>query len=201
MKQNVNLLAQQASAATEAPQLKLVLGSWVALAAVLLSVQWWWHGAAGQAADEVNELQQQLSAAETELNALTAAQMAGSDSALEAELNVVMSELDLRETILGLVAGGHTGDVDGFSAQIRALARRVTEGVWLTRVEVTAPAARTTLEGRALSPEFVPLYLRGLSSEKPLAGQRFDRFEISRPDEPGDTVAFALNRVEAEPGS
>ena len=58
-----------------------------------------------------------------------------------------------------------------------------------------APQARTTLEGRTNRPDFVPAYLRQLSAEPALAGQRFDLFEIERAPQRGAPLRFALNRL------
>lgn len=195
MKQNINLL--QAGPATTAVQ----PGAWhVAaglglLAVALLAAQLWLNSRVGDVQRTTGQLREQVTVLQTQLDELTAARMAGTDAQLEAELKTLLRELDLRENILGLISGGGAGDVNGFSAQIRSLARQQADGVWLTRVQVQAPQARTTLEGRAINPDFVPAYLRQLSGEPALVGQRFDRFEIERPEQRGEPVRFALNRL------
>ena len=200
MKQNINLLPQRAGSSGDQPALGVVAASWGVVLVIVIAAQWWLGSAVDKARRDGAQLRAQVAAAEEQLNNIAAAQMAGSDTGLEAELSQLLAELDLRETVLELVSGGAAGYVDGFSAQIRSLAQQQTEGVWLTRVAVVSPGARTTIEGKAISPEFVPMYLRGLSQQQALAGQRFDRFEISRPEDPGDTVVFALNHVRAGEG-
>lgn len=198
MKQNINLFVPAGTTAASPPaawQITLGLGL---LAASLAAVQLWLNGRTAQFRQAAADLRNEVVAVQEQLNALTAAQMAGADASLEAELKTLLEELDLRENILGLVGGGTAGDLDGFSPQIRSLARQHADGVWLTRVQVQAPRARTTLEGRAINPDFVPAYLRQLSSEPALAGQRFDRFEIERAQERGEPVRFALNRIVTE---
>lgn len=196
MKQNINLLPHDTAASGPVPAASLVIATWIALFMMLAGAQLWIDSRTASARQHNLSVREQLTEAESRLNMLTAADMAGQDNGLEQQLSELLAELDLRETVLELVSGGAAGDIDGYSAQIRSLARQHTEGVWLTRVGVAAPGARTTLQGKALSPEFVPLYLRGLSSQQPLSGQRFDRFEIIRPEEPGEPVEFALNRIE-----
>ena len=195
MKQNINLFhLATATAATRPGALHVSLGLSV-LAVSLMAAQMWLDGRTAQARQAADDLRDRVAASQEQLNALAAAQMAGADASLEAELKALLTELDLRENILGLVSGGGAGAVTGFSAQIRSLARQRADGVWLTRVQVQTPQARTTLEGRAMNPDFVPAYLRQLSGEPALAGQRFDRFEIERAQERGEPVRFALNRV------
>ncbi len=198
MKQNVNLYRPAATSAVTLPAARHVVAGLGVLVAGVVAVQLWLDDRSARLRQAADELRSQVDVAQQDLNAMTAAQMAGADASLEAELKSLLQELDLRENILGLVSGGGAGDVNGFSAQIRSLARQHADGVWLTRVQVQAPAARTTLEGRAINPDFVPVYLRRLSGEPALAGQRFDRFEIERAQEHGEPVRFALNRLATE---
>lgn len=193
MKRNINL-HRRARSNTSGLVGRSVLLGWAALAALLLAAQMYVDQRVDEQARVIDALKLELAAAEEAVTARAAARMAGTDPKLEAELNAVMKELDLRETILGLLGGAAAGDIDGFSAQLRSLARQHAEGIWLTRVRISAPGARTTLEGNALSPQAVPIYLRQLSGEPALAGQRFDRFQIERPPDAGDLVHFAMNR-------
>ncbi|MBT8136527.1 MAG: PilN domain-containing protein [Gammaproteobacteria bacterium] len=197
MKQNINLY-QPAARGRAGLNGRSMLLVWAGTVAACLLMQLWLDSRSSGVSRELRLTQDRVVSTESELNQLTASMMAGTDSALEAELNTALRELDLRETILGLVSGDSAGDIDGFSAQLRSLARQPAEGVWLTRVRVSAPGARTTLEGRALSPEAVPLYLRQLSSEAALSGQRFDEFEIERPEEDGEPIRFSMNRRAAD---
>ncbi|MBT8130761.1 MAG: hypothetical protein KJO35_00715, partial [Gammaproteobacteria bacterium] len=153
MKQNINLF--QPAAGVEAGRLsarQMLLGWSVAL--VLLTVsQAWLEQRNRSLADQGQSVQARLQQGEDQLNSQMAARVAGTDKQLELALNEALRELDLRETILALVSGNGAGDLDGFSAQLRSLARQHVRGVWLTRVSVQAPGSQTTLEGRALSPE------------------------------------------------
>lgn len=195
MKRNINLYRPQRSGPADRLNARSVMLAWAAAAALTLAAQMWLDQRVATQARAISAIALEVAAAEEAVTARAAARIAGADPELAAELNAVMSELDLRETILGLLSGTESGDVAGFSAQLRSLARQHAEGVWLTRVEVRAPGARTTLEGTALSPEFVPVYLRRLSGEPALAGQRFDRFHIQRPEDEGEFVRFAMNRT------
>lgn len=195
MKRNVNLYRGPAASASDRLSARNVAVAWGVVVATLLALQWSFERRADNLARANVALELEAAAAEEAITARAAARIAGPDPQLEARLAAVMHELDLRETILGLLSGAAAGDVGGFSAQLRSLARQSVDNVWLTRVAVSAPGARTTLEGAALAPEYVPVYLRGLSAEPALAGQRFDRFEIVRATEPRGHVHFALNRL------
>jgi hypothetical protein len=194
MKQNINLYKQAAGPADDGLSARLMLALWVIGVALVLFAHGWLVYANNQFEQQLQAQRDNVAMANESLTALAAENMAGADPVLEARLGAAMRELDLRETILGLVSGNTAGDVDGFSAQLAALARQNADGVWLTRVRVGAPGAQTTLEGRALGPEAVPLYLRQLSGEAALAGQAFDVFEISRPEKAGEAIRFSLNR-------
>ena len=197
MKRNVNLLLRESGAGQHPLTARNVAWGWAVVALALAALQFGLDRRADTRHRAAEALTLEVAAAEEAITAQAAARIAGPDPQLEARLAAVMRELDLRETVVGLLGGAAAGDIDGFSAQLRSLARQNADGVWLTRVEVTAPGAQTTLEGAALAPEFVPVYLRRLSAEPALAGQRFDRFEIERGEEQDDHVSFAMNRVDS----
>lgn len=194
MKQNINLYQPATGGAAIDLNARVVLSAWALTAAIVMVAQFWLGQRNKQVEDQLQTAKSGIRSSDDQLNVLTASIMAGSDPVLEAQLNEALRELDLRETILGLVSGSSAGDIDGFSGPMRSLARQQADGVWLTRVRISAPGGRTTLEGRALSPEAVPLYLRQLSDEAALAGQGFDVFEIRRPEQAGEAVQFSLNR-------
>ena len=95
----------------------------------------------------------------------------------------------LREQPLGLTAG--------FSQYLTALGRQRTPELWLTDIVVNGGTAAIELAGRSLDPTLVPEYLQRLSREAALAGQRFDRFEITHDDETGEAVFRATSRAAA----
>ena len=76
---------------------------------------------------------------------------------------------------------GMLGRTEGYSASLRALARRSMEGVWLTRIEFAEASGELSLSGRATRAELVPAYLERLRGEQALRGQGFSRLEVTRP--------------------
>lgn len=106
-----------------------------------------------------------------------------------------------QELVLTMVVDSSLGDIDGFSRYLRSLARMNTDGLWLSRVRLSAMGDNTQLVGQALRPELIPIYLQELSAEEPFALQRFSQFLIDRPKEEsggakqssGDFVTFSLS--------
>lgn len=106
-----------------------------------------------------------------------------------------------QELVLTMVVDSSLGDIDGFSRYLRSLAHMNTDGLWLSRVRLSAMGDNTQLVGQALRPELIPIYLQDLSEEEPFAQQRFSQFLIDRPTEQsggskqssGDFVTFSLS--------
>ena len=98
-----------------------------------------------------------------------------------------------KELVLSLVRGSTLGDAQGFSRYLKSLARRDTDGLWLTHISLSALGDKTRLQGQALRAELVPAYLQSLAEEPPFAEQRFHQFQIDGPEEPtGRTVTFSM---------
>jgi Tfp pilus assembly protein PilN len=71
------------------------------------------------------------------------------------------------------------GPPDGFSPYLRGLARRRTEGVWLTKVSILGSASELVLEGRALAASAVPVWLGSLRTEPVFSGRNVAELRIS----------------------
>ena len=110
--------------------------------------------------------------------------------------------LEERESSLLLVSGSELGSADGFSGHLKALARQSTDGMWLTRISLSAQGDETRLEGESLKADSVPVYLQGLAAERPFADQRFRRLNIDRePEGTGDTVTFVVTSDDSFAGT
>ena len=68
---------------------------------------------------------------------------------------------------------------------LRAFSRQSLDGLWLTAFTITG-AGELEISGRALRPDLVPAYIQRLNEEEVLAGRSFARFEMSRPEMPGE---------------
>jgi MSHA biogenesis protein MshJ len=123
------------------------------------------------------------------------------DKSWEEQLEEAKRSLRDQQLVLTMVRDSAWGDIDGFSRHLRSLARQKTDGLWLSYIRLSALGDNTQLEGQALRAELVPLYLQGLALEEPFAAQRFNQFQIDRPEEEdggakqasGDLVTFSMN--------
>ena len=116
------------------------------------------------------------------------------DKSWEERLEEARRSLRDQQLVLGMVRDSSLGDIQGFSHHLKALARQDTDGLWLSYIRLSALGANTVLEGQALRADLVPAYLQSLAEEPPFATQRFNQFQIERPeDESGDVVTFSVN--------
>lgn len=113
------------------------------------------------------------------------------ERSLSDRLDDALRTLEERQTVLSLVQGSALGDTNGFSRHLQSLARQQLDGLWLTHVTLSAMGDKTLLRGRAREPELVPAYVQRLAAEPPFAGQRFQRFQIDRPEGEG-VVEFSM---------
>lgn len=101
--------------------------------------------------------------------------------------------LEEKQLVLSLVQGSTLGDTLGFSRYLRSLARQDTDGLWLTRISLSALGNRNRLQGKALRAELVATYLQRLADEPPFARQRFNQFQIEGPEDGDSAVTFSMN--------
>ncbi len=103
---------------------------------------------------------------------------------LSAEVRQLALQVSHRQPALSLLEQEDQRLGHGFTPQLLALARQTTEGVWLTRIDLSTDAI--SLQGRATSADKLPHWLSGLQREADLAGSRFDVFELVQPDKGTD---------------
>lgn len=131
----------------------------------------------------VDALQRQQAAQRTALSALGSLQSNANNPAdLQARIQQLSAELAARERALALLQGGAVGSTRGFSPQLVALARHPMAGLWLRQITLSDLTGSMSLAGEAVDPDRVPRYLHALASERVLAGLRFDRLVIERPE-------------------
>ena len=115
-------------------------------------------------------------------------------------LDETMVAIQQKQTVLNLVKGTQFGDLRGFSRHLRALGQQEIDGLWLTRIALSASGGSTRLEGMAIRPELVPIYVQQLTATAAFTEQGFQRFRIESPAESGEgPVAFSMDsEVELE---
>lgn len=107
---------------------------------------------------------------------------------LSGHLDAALTTLRERQAVVDLLSTIGLDNTAGFSPYLRSLARQELGGIWLTRLMFSGRGDRTTLQGMAVNPELVPVYLQRLSAEPPFVGQGFTQFEIQRPEKPSEGI-------------
>ena len=193
MNQQINLYRKRASAATEGVAASTLALSVAALVVLLV-------GLTGFKRVQLDNLRAELTDARTReaaivgrIDVLGEQLVPGDDAGLAALLEQAGQTLADSERVLAFLEGGAIGRRDGFSRHLAALARRELDGLWLTRITVTAPDSRVALTGRALRPDLVPAYLKALAGERAFSGMRFNQFLMERPSpDTGGGFAFSI---------
>ncbi len=93
----------------------------------------------------------------------------------------VSEQSDLIETL----KSGAIGNTTGYSEYMRAFARQAVPGLWLTGFVVVGDATEIRLNGRALSPELLPVYIQRLGKESIMRGKTFAALQMQRPKAEG----------------
>ena len=101
---------------------------------------------------------------------------------MEDELKQLNETLLQQQRLVEILREQPLGSTGGFSTQLAALARGHHDGLWLTRMVFSGGTGEMQLSGVSMRPETIPEYLRRLGDEEALQGQRFDTFEIDRPE-------------------
>jgi hypothetical protein len=85
------------------------------------------------------------------------------------------------ETIETLKSGA-AGNTTGYSEYMRAFARQVAQGLWLTGFTVAGEgdAAQISLSGGVLNPEFLPAYIQRLGKERIMQGKTFSTLKMQQ---------------------
>jgi hypothetical protein len=142
----------------------------------------------------VGALQHQQQAQQAMLSALGALPGGnGGATDLQSRIQELNTELAAGERALALLQGATVGSTSGFSAELAALARHPMPGLWLQQITFSDLTGSMSLAGEVVDPDRVPRYLHALATEPTLAGMRFDRLAIQRPQT--KTAVFRFRAV------
>lgn len=122
---------------------------------------------------------------------------------LEAEVHRLNGEVTTQQNLIATLKSGAIGNTTGYSAYLRAFARQVVPGLWLTGFNIQGDGAQISLQGGVLKPSLVPAYIQRLNREKVMRGKSFAALQMKRPDtKPGKPTAryleFKLQSVESD---
>jgi hypothetical protein len=111
---------------------------------------------------------------------------------VERELERLNSTLLAQQRLIDVLREQPLGSTSGFSAELAALGRRHSSGLWLTELRINGGTGSIELVGRATNPAMIPAYLLRLGEEDALSGKRFDQFEIERTENSAE-LAFRVS--------
>ena len=164
----------------------------------------------GYAQYEVQQLQEQSAEAtrrfEDAQNRLTryAAEYSPQQANLLLQEQLKKTETDLaaQQELINTLKSGAIGNSQGYSPYMRAFARQVVPGLWLTAFSITGDGAQMSLSGGVLNPGLLPEYIRRLDREEIMYGKTFASLQMSQPKAEGEQppvsryVEFTLQSME-----
>lgn len=145
-------------------------------------------------------IEAQLDKLATEIESLREADLAAASGAdPETELLALMRERDARIAMFRDMTQRSSRRDASFSTLLTGLARQDPASIWLERIEFSHGGDAITLEGRTLSPDAIPDYLRHLGIEPGFKARRFRTFALKQQADSTGGHAFRLATLEDEP--
>lgn len=131
---------------------------------------------------EADRLKLQLNTVQTQLTTVSAEIAAKrSNKTLENEIRKVETEIRAQKMALSTLRDGDFGNTSGYSEYMKAFARQIINGLWLTGFSISGAGADIQLQGRALQPELVPIYINRLKQEPAMQGKSFATLAMQVP--------------------
>jgi hypothetical protein len=132
---------------------------------------------------QANAVSLQAASAERQMAAVVAEFAPRQQSAaLAADMQKTESELKALQKVEDVLKKGDFGNTKGYAEYLRAFARQIIDGVWLTGFSIIGAGNEISIQGRALQPELIPAYIGRLRSEAVMQGKSFAALEISTPE-------------------
>jgi hypothetical protein len=100
---------------------------------------------------------------------------------LQQQLEAHQSDLQRLQRLASEISDVLRDQARPFADVFRSLARRDTEGVWLTDIEISRGARLSRLHGLATHEALIPQYISGLRQEPALAGLSFAHLVMGPP--------------------
>jgi hypothetical protein len=110
---------------------------------------------------------------------------------LENELKVAEAKEFAQQDVINTLKGGAIGNTTGYSGYMRAFARQIVNGLWLTGFSITGDAAQLSMSGAVLSdsPDLIPVYVQRLGKEPVMRGKSIAALQIRQLKSKDDTAA------------
>lgn len=141
-------------------------------------------------AKEVETTSAQLSIVQAQLNSVNAA-LAPRQKNKSIEDDVLKSETEIKslQQVFDALQKGDFGNTKGYAEYMRAFARQIVNGVWLTGFRIYGAGNEIALEGRTLQPDLVPAYINRLRREPVLQGKSFAALDMQEATDQNDKAA------------
>lgn len=121
---------------------------------------------------------------------------------LESELKRLEAKAAEQQRLVETLKNGAFGNTAGYSGYMRAFARQVVSGLWLTGFDIEGDGQRISLSGGSLDPGAVPAYIQRLKREKVMRGKSFAVLQMQQPktehDQKSRYIEFALQSQAAD---
>jgi hypothetical protein len=118
---------------------------------------------------------------------------------LEDELKSTEAKLAAQHELIASLKSVGVGNTTGYSEYMRAFARQIVNGLWLTSFDIKGgDATQMSISGAVLSPELLGAYILRLNQEPVMRGISFASLQMQRNANEERYVAFTLQSVEVE---
>lgn len=118
---------------------------------------------------------------------------------LEEQLRGLEAQAAAQQELLESLKSGAMDNTSGYSEYLRAFARQVIPGLWLTGFSIDNNGTQLSLSGGATDPSLVPSYIQRLNREKVMQGKSFAGLQMQQPKaeggKPARYVEFMLQSV------
>lgn len=134
--------------------------------------------------------------------AMVNAQFAPRQKNKSAEEEVQLAEIELKELqqVVEILQKGDFGSTKGYAEYLRAFARQIISGLWLTGLSIQGAGSEIGIQGRALQPELIPAYIKRLKSEPTMQGKSFSTLEMHVPQVDAVASSTAVPKPRAAAG-
>lgn len=101
-----------------------------------------------------------------------------SDQALQDEVQQIEKKLAAQKDLIETLKSSAGGNTVGYSEYMHAFSRQTVPGLWLTSFKLAGDGSEISLNGAALDPELLPVYIQNLGKEKIMHGMTFSTLQI-----------------------
>jgi len=141
---------------------------------------------------QVENQRVQLDQLKRQLDELNKSQPQANVAALDAEILGLMNDLVRRERLVGIVSNTNLGNSNGFSGQLRAMARQSLETISLEAFSLSRGGNYAELMGKTLASDQVPLYVQRLRTETSFSKVAFGVLHVAPSEQHSGLFEFSL---------